>query len=422
MTAGLLVLPVRGIPEVREGHDLAVLIVEAFGDLRDDDIVVVTQKVVSKSEGRVVRGAKDAWVERESRRVVARREDLVIAETRHGFVCANAGVDASNVEPGSLSLLPEDPDASAARIREGLRERAGVDVGVVVSDTFGRPWRRGVVNVAVGCTGLAALVDLRGTPDLHGRALEVTVVALADEVAAAAGLAMGKSDGIPVAVVRGVSRSDPQGAARELVRPQEEDLFRYAPLQAIASLSTAREFGPGPVPREVLTEAVRAALTAPAPRGYPDLSLRWRWVVHVSRASRARMLAAMAEAWVRDPHPDDIPQDDLDLAWSAPILAVPHLSLERDDGHLDEPRRRAERDMLLQAAGAAIQSFMVALHAQGFASAWLSTSPLSHQETGAAPGTEPAWQPVGVVAVGPPPVGGPEAGGTPDVGDHLRFA
>ncbi|MGZ8593298.1 MAG: coenzyme F420-0:L-glutamate ligase, partial [Actinomycetota bacterium] len=184
------ILPVAGLPEVRPGDDLGSLLAERLpaAGIRDGDVVAVTQKIVSKAEGRVVPDDGDgrsAWIERETKRVVARRGDLVIAETRHGFVCANAGVDASNVEGGFVCLLPADPDASAARLREGLRARLRVRLSVVVTDTFGRPWRQGVVNVAIGVAGLPALVDLRGTPDHGGRTLEATVVALADEVAAA---------------------------------------------------------------------------------------------------------------------------------------------------------------------------------------------------------------------------------------------
>ncbi|TMK84326.1 MAG: coenzyme F420-0:L-glutamate ligase, partial [Actinobacteria bacterium] len=198
----LEIIPVRTIPDVRAGDDLASLILQALAReglrLERNDILVVTQKVVSKAEGRVVPEQPDgkaAWVERETRRVVARRWDMVIAETRHGLVCANAGVDASNVEEGFLSLLPLDPDGTAGRIRAAVSTPAGIDVGVVITDTFGRPWRAGVLNVAIGCAGLPALVDLRGTKDATGRVLETTVVALADEIAAASGLVMGKADG-----------------------------------------------------------------------------------------------------------------------------------------------------------------------------------------------------------------------------------
>ena len=229
--------PLLGIAEVRPGDRLSNLLLTALPasgvTLEDGDVVAVTQKVVSKAEGRVVPvgpEGKAGWVAREARRIVARRGDLVIAETRHGFVCANAGVDESNVAEGFVSLLPEDPDGTAERIRAELREASGADVGVVVTDTFGRPWRQGVVNVAIGCAGLPALVDLRGSKDALGRVLEVTVVALADEIAAACGLVMGKPDGVPAAVVRGVRAEGSHLPASSIVRPPEEDLFPWSPL------------------------------------------------------------------------------------------------------------------------------------------------------------------------------------------------
>ncbi|MBW3555902.1 MAG: coenzyme F420-0:L-glutamate ligase [Actinobacteria bacterium] len=220
--------------EVRPGDVLATLILAAAPPLQDGDVVVVTQKVVSKAEGRLEPVDPDdpashkALVEREAVRVLRRRGDLVITETSHGFVCANAGVDLSNVERGYAALLPLDADRSARRIRDGLRGRGGVEVGVVVSDTFGRPWRRGLTDVAIGCAGVAGVADLRGSTDSFGRPLEVTEVAVADELAAAAELVMGKARGIPAAVVRGV---DPtwlreSSVAAELVRPYHEDLFR----------------------------------------------------------------------------------------------------------------------------------------------------------------------------------------------------
>jgi coenzyme F420-0:L-glutamate ligase/coenzyme F420-1:gamma-L-glutamate ligase len=230
----LSVLPVDGIAEVRPGDVLADLIVATGFELVAGDVVVVTQKVVSKAEGRLEAIDPDdpvahkELVEREAVRVVRRRGDLIITETRHGFVCANAGIDLSNVESGWAALLPVDPDRSARRIRDGLRARLGLDVGVVVSDTFGRTWRRGVTDVAIGTAGVAAVVDLRGTEDALGRELQVTEVCVADEIAAAADLVMGKSSGIPVAVVRGVDPSwlREGSVAAEIVRPPAEDLFR----------------------------------------------------------------------------------------------------------------------------------------------------------------------------------------------------
>ena len=229
----LRVIPLEGMPEIRPGDRLAPLIA-AHAVLEDGDVVVVTQKAVSKAEGRLVpcdpddRAARRSLVEQESARVLRRRGELTVSETQHGFVCANAGVDFSNVPDGMAALLPVDPDRSARRIRDGLRALTGRRVGVVVSDTFGRAWRRGLTDVAIGCAGVAAVLDLRGTTDAAGRPLRVTEVAVADELAGAAELVMGKADGIPAAVVRGL----PPGWMREssvqaeLVRPSQDDLFR----------------------------------------------------------------------------------------------------------------------------------------------------------------------------------------------------
>ncbi len=240
-TEELRLLPVTGIGEVTPGTDLAALIAGALAparpdgpELHDGDVVVVTQKVVSKAEGRLVPldhadpGAKLALVADESVRVLRRRGELVISETRHGFVCANAGVDLSNVAEGTAALLPEDPDRSARRIRAGLGRVLGVAVGVVVSDTFGRTWRRGVTDVAIGCAGVAAVLDLKGTPDAGGRELQATEICVADELASAAELVMGKDRGVPVAIVRGVPAAWLRdGSVRdEVIRPPAEDLFR----------------------------------------------------------------------------------------------------------------------------------------------------------------------------------------------------
>lgn len=234
----LEILGLEGIGEIVPGDDLAGVIVGAAArqgvGVADGDVVVVTQKVVSKAENRMVRLDPEdlqghrSIVEAESVRVLRRRGDLVIAETTHGFVCANAGVDLSNVDDGWAALLPVDSDRSARRIRDGVRARTGADVGVIVSDTFGRAWRRGVTDVAIGCAGVAAVIDLRGTVDDRGRELAVTEVAVVDELAGAADLVMGKAEGIPVAIVRGVDRSwfRRSDVRSEIVRRPNEDLFR----------------------------------------------------------------------------------------------------------------------------------------------------------------------------------------------------
>ena len=237
--SGLSIIPVHGVPEVREGDNLADLILAACGGagaepLADGDVLVVTQKVVSKAEGRLEAVdpndplSHKAIVEREAVRILRRRGELLITETSHGFVCANAGIDLSNVERGYAALLPVDSDRSARKIRDGLRAKGGVSVGVIVSDTFGRTWRRGVTDVAIGCAGVAAVVDLRGTEDAYGRELMVTEVCVADELAAAAELVMGKATGVAVAIVRGVNPEWlREGSVKaEVVRRPDEDLFR----------------------------------------------------------------------------------------------------------------------------------------------------------------------------------------------------
>lgn len=237
MPGPLTIVPIEGIGEIRPGDELAVFIADAAlaqgTPIVDGDCVVVTQKVVSKAEGRLVTldaddlEARRAIVEAESVRIVRRRGDLIISETRHGFVCANAGVDLSNVEAGTAALLPVEPDRSAKHVRDALRARYGVEVAVIVSDTFGRAWRQGLTDVAIGVSGIAGVVDLRETPDALGRILHVTEVAIADEVAGAAELVMGKAAGIPAAIVRGLDASWlREGSYRELVRPPAEDLFR----------------------------------------------------------------------------------------------------------------------------------------------------------------------------------------------------
>ncbi len=247
MTGELRVIPLRGIPELEQGDDLSAVVVESTeraGGLASGDVVVIAQKAVSKVEGRVshlddvqpsrrareLAGAEDARrievILRESRRIVRSRPPLIIAETRHGFICASAGVDQSNAKgPDTLILLPLDPDASARRLREGIRERSGVDVAVIVSDSFGRPFRRGTTDVALGVAGIAPLLDLKGQRDSTGYELHATEIAVADEIAGAAELVMGKTDGVPGAIVRGLDLAG-DGSGNDLLMPRERDLFR----------------------------------------------------------------------------------------------------------------------------------------------------------------------------------------------------
>jgi len=330
---------IEGLPEFRPGDDLAALLAPLLraAAIADGDVVVVTSKIVSKAEGRLVAGTDRAEaVAAETVRVVARRGDLVIAETRHGFVCANAGVDASNLEEGVLALLPENPDGSAASLRDALMTALGLErLGVVITDTFGRAWRTGLVNVAIGAAGLPAAVDLRGRVDHHGQALEATIVAYADEIAAASGLVMAKDARVPVALVRGLVPPDaPDGPATDLIRPPEEDLFRTTPLQAIHARRSAAIFEAAAVPREAIEEAVRAAFAAATPGGRP-----WRFDVVVSEPGLGDLRAVVP----------GLPE--------APVYVV--LSA------------REVNDGVLLGAGAAIQAFMLALDAQGVGAAWV---------------------------------------------------
>jgi coenzyme F420-0:L-glutamate ligase / coenzyme F420-1:gamma-L-glutamate ligase len=425
------VLPVEGLPIVRPGDDLAALLEEPLRALgaRGGDVVVVTQKIVSKAEGRVVADDdRGAWVERETERVVARRGDLTIAATRHGFVCANAGVDASNVEDGGLTLLPDDPDGTAEHLLVALTSALGVDrLGVVITDTFGRAWREGVLNVAIGVAGLPAVVDLRGSPDHAGRVLEATIVALADEIAAASGLVMGKASKIPVAIVRG-ARLDgaPDGRGTDLLRSPETDLFRESPLQALHARRTIRSFGPGDVPRDVLGEAIRAACTAPAPHH----TRPWRFSVLTSDPAKRGLLAAIADAWRQDLRGDGTPEDVIErriarsdaVLGAAPVLIVPWVAFDGSHPYADAERAHAEQEMFLLSGGAAIQNLLLGLHAQGVASCWISSTLFCQEETRAVLGMDDRWFALGTVACGPMPEGGAAPPRPPiDLESFVRF-
>jgi coenzyme F420-0:L-glutamate ligase/coenzyme F420-1:gamma-L-glutamate ligase len=381
----LEIIPLEGLPEVEPGDDLAALLEPSLASHRasDGDVIAVTQKVVSKAEGRIVPGRDRAsWVDRESVGVVARRGDLVITRTRHGFVCANAGVDGSNVPEGFLTLLPEDPDASADRLQKELSARLGLTrLGVVVTDTFGRPWREGVVDVAIGCAGLPPLIDLRGTADDHGTMLQTTVVALADAVAAASGLVMTKTARVPAALVRGLDAAigdAPPGPARALVRARVDDLFWESALIAASAANASATFGPGDVPQDLVEEAVRAASGIPPAGG-------WTFVALTSAAARRRLLSVVGDAALR----------------SAPMLIVPCVRVA--GGRTAAPRTEAS---ILLAAGAAIRTLVIALHAQGLGSWWEPDLRMDADGARAALALGTDRRPLGIVAVGPMPEGG----------------
>ncbi|WP_030461922.1 coenzyme F420-0:L-glutamate ligase [Kitasatospora sp. NRRL B-11411] len=410
-SAGLHVLPVRGLPEVAAGDDLAELIAKA-GDFADGDVVVVTSKVVSKAEGRLVRADdREAAIDAETVRVVARRGRSRIVENRNGLVMAAAGVDASNTPPGTILLLPVDPDASARQLRSRLQELTGRRLAVLITDTFGRPWRSGLTDVAIGAAGLPVLEDHRGRVDSHGNELRLTVTATADELAAAADLVKGKATGTPVAVVRGlaglVTEEDGEGA-RRLVRSAGQDMFRLgtseAVREAVTLRRTVRAFTDEPVDGGAVRRAVAAAVTAPAPHH----TTPWRFVLLETEQARTALLDAMLGAWQRDLRELDGWSEERiarrtargEVLRGAPYLIVPCLVMDGSHDYPDGRRAAAEREMFVVAVGAAVQNLLVTLAGEGYGSAWVSSTMFCRDTVREVLGLPAGWDPMGAVAVG----------------------
>ncbi|MDD7963787.1 coenzyme F420-0:L-glutamate ligase [Actinomycetospora lemnae] len=438
---GLTLWGVTGLPEFRPGDDLAGALVTALSPphppLADGDVLVVTSKVVSKVEGRLVTvpsdpdardAARRALIDRETVRLLATKGRTKIVANPLGIVQAAAGIDASNVAGDEVALLPEDPDASAAALRAALRERLGVDVAVVVTDTMGRTWRTGQTDAAIGAAGLEVVHAYGGAIDAQGNELVVTEVAVADEVAAAADLVKGKLGGVPVAVVRGLPASLRSETSRgaDLVRPVEEDLFWLGTDEALAqgreqgrreavpARRSVRAFAPDPVAPEALHRAGAAALTAPAPHHTRPV----RFVRLASSAVRTRLLDAMAEAWRADLRGDGLAEDAVarrvargDLLRTAPEVVLPFLVLEGAHAYPDARRTAAEHTMFTVAGGAAVQGLLVALAAEGLGSCWVSSTIFAPDVVRAELDLPADWEPLGAVAVGHPASAPPARGG-----------
>ena len=430
MTLQAIAVPIAR--RIEPGDDLAAIIVTAIsglegprthapGAVRDGDIIVITSKVVSKAEGRVVAApSRDAAITEEAVRVVASKAHpggvTRIVQTRHGLVMAAAGVDASNVESGTVVLLPVDPDASARGLRSRLSTEFGATIAVVITDTMGRPWRLGLTDAAIGAAGIMPLDDYTGRPDAFGRTLEMTVIAIADEVAAAADLVKGKVDQCPVAIVRGlgqyVTDADGPGAAA-LVRPLDDDLFTLGTAEAMQAgrreavlhRRTVRHFADAPVPDTVLDEAISCAQRAPAPHG----STPWGFIVLPPGEQRTALLDSLAAAWRTDLELDGHSPESIDKRMArgdilrrAPIIVIPTVSLERAHAYPDARRASAERDMFIAAGGACVENLLVSIAAQGYGSAWISSTFFAADTTRAVLGLDPHAQPLGAVAIGLP--------------------
>ncbi|PSR68811.1 coenzyme F420-0:L-glutamate ligase [Nocardia sp. MDA0666] len=416
------IIPVPGLPEFRPGDDVAEHIAAQAPWLVDGDVLVVTSKIVAKAEGRVVEAPRDPderdavrrkLVDAEAVRVLARKGRTLITENHIGIVQAASGVDGSNVEQGELVLLPTDPDASAAALRAALAQRLGVDVAVVITDTMGRAWRIGQTDAAIGAAGLRVVHDYAGAVDGQGNELQVTQVAVADELAAAADLAKGKLGGVPVAVVRGLTPHDDGSTAKDLLRGGEEDLFWLGTAEAIEQgrrealllRRSVRTFADTPVDPELIRAAVGDALTAPAP--HHTRPVRFVWLRQPEL--RARLLDSMAAQWRNDLGADGLDPDRVErrvargrILFDAPEVIIPFCVPDGAHDYPDERRRAAESTMFTVAVGAAVQGLLLGLATRGVGSCWIGSTIFAPEVTREVLGLAPDWNPLGAIAVGYP--------------------
>ncbi|MEU0541548.1 coenzyme F420-0:L-glutamate ligase [Nocardia sp. NPDC005978] len=418
----LRILPITGLPEFRPGDDIAEHIAAQAPWLRDGDVLVVTSKIVSKVEGRIVAAPSDPeerdaarreLVRQEAVRVLAQKNRTLITENKLGIVQAASGIDGSNVESGELVLLPVDPDGSAKALRTALADRLGVRVAVVVTDTMGRAWRNGQIDAAIGSSGVRVLHDYDGAIDGQGNELHVTLVAIADELAAAADLVKGKLGGVPIAVVRGLDYTDDGSTAADLPRRGVEDLFwlgtreaiELGRSQALLVRRSVRQFAQAPVEPELIRAAVGEALTAPAP--HHTRPVRFVWLR--DRALRERLLEAMAEKWRADLRADGLDSERVErrvargrILFDAPEVIIPFCVPDGAHDYPDERRRGHEATMFNVAVGAAVQGLLVALATKGVGSCWIGSTIFAPELTREVLGLEADWNPLGAIAIGYP--------------------
>ena len=416
------ILPVTGLPEFRPGDNLTAAVARAAPWLRSGDVVVVTSKVVSKCEGRVVTTPahpeqrdilRRKLIDEEAVRVLARKGRTLITENAIGLIQAAAGVDGSNISKTELVLLPRDPDRSAATLREGLGKALGVSVAVVVTDTMGRAWRQGQIDTAIGVSGLTVLHGYGGAVDPHGNPLVVTEVAVADEIAAAADLVKGKLTGIPVAVVRGLKPADNGSTARDLLRPGKDDLFWLGTAEAIdlgrrqAQLlrRSVRRFAPQSPDPALVEAAVGEALTAPAP--HHTRPTRFVWLS--DRHRRNLLLDRMADKWRADLTADGRSPDTVErrvargrILYDAPEVIIPFTVPDGAHHYPDPARTAAERTMFTVATGAAVQGLLIALAVRGLGSCWIGSTIFAPELVRSELQLPAEWEPLGAIAIGYP--------------------